>query len=399
MSRDRRRRRPRGGHAPVGQVGPQLRRVRRRRRAAARSPTPASQWHDIEFVAGADTMRNGYPGYVAGATFAPGARLEGRPRRVVLRRLRVGRHGARASPAPRSSPASATSRSWSAPTPRPKGFFAPTGGDRPDDPDWLRFRLLGATNPTYFALYARRRMEMFGATAGRLRPGEGQERRARARQPERAVPQGVHRRRGRWRRRWSPIRCGCSRSARRATARAAIVLTSMDFARRGTPPSPVRVAAISTVTPTYPQHDHRDARTSRPTPRPWSRRPSGRSATRSRTRAYEEAGLGPDDLDLAEVYDLSTALELDWYENIGLCKPEGEAEKLLHDGDTTIGGRIPVNPSGGLALLRRGRAGPGHRPGVRGARGSCAARPATARSRAPTSASPSTRACSATARR
>src|SRR5207244_8812968 len=66
--------------------------------------------------------------------------------------------------------------------------------------------------------------------------------------------------------------------------------------------------------------------------------------------AYEEAGIGPDDLDLAEVYDLSTALELDWYENIGLCKP-GEAERLLNDGDTTLGGRIPVNPSGGLACF------------------------------------------------
>jgi acetyl-CoA acetyltransferase len=66
--------------------------------------------------------------------------------------------------------------------------------------------------------------------------------------------------------------------------------------------------------------------------------------------AYEEAGLGPDDLDVAEVYDLSSALELDWYENIGLCK-EGEAERLLRDGDTTIGGRIPVNPSGGLSCF------------------------------------------------
>jgi hypothetical protein len=46
----------------------------------------------------------------------------------------------------------------------PKGFLAPNAGERGDDPDWLRFRLLGATNPTYFALYARRRMEMFGAT-------------------------------------------------------------------------------------------------------------------------------------------------------------------------------------------------------------------------------------------
>ena len=66
--------------------------------------------------------------------------------------------------------------------------------------------------------------------------------------------------------------------------------------------------------------------------------------------AYEEAGLGPEDLDVAEVYDLSTALELDWYEDIGLCK-QGEAERLLNDGDTTLGGRIPVNPSGGLACF------------------------------------------------
>ena len=66
--------------------------------------------------------------------------------------------------------------------------------------------------------------------------------------------------------------------------------------------------------------------------------------------AYQQAGIGPDDLDVAEVYDLSSALELDWYENIGLCRP-GEAEKLLHDGDTTIGGRIPVNPSGGLSCF------------------------------------------------
>src|SRR5205085_6259829 len=66
--------------------------------------------------------------------------------------------------------------------------------------------------------------------------------------------------------------------------------------------------------------------------------------------AYAQAGLGPEDLDVAEVYDLSSALELDWYENIGLCKA-GEAEKLVRDGDTALGGRIPVNPSGGLACF------------------------------------------------
>jgi acetyl-CoA acetyltransferase len=53
---------------------------------------------------------------------------------------------------------------------------------------------------------------------------------------------------------------------------------------------------------------------------------------------------------LAEVYDLSSALELDWYEDVGLCG-EGEAEKLLRDGATSLGGRVPVNPSGGLSCF------------------------------------------------
>ena len=45
----------------------------------------------------------------------------------------------------------------------PKGFLAPAKGYRPEDPDWVRF-YLGITNPTYFALYARRRMDLYGDT-------------------------------------------------------------------------------------------------------------------------------------------------------------------------------------------------------------------------------------------
>jgi acetyl-CoA acetyltransferase len=50
------------------------------------------------------------------------------------------------------------------------------------------------------------------------------------------------------------------------------------------------------------------------------------------------------------VYDLSSALELDWYEQLGFC-PVGSAEQLVRDGVTTIGGRLPVNPSGGLGAF------------------------------------------------
>ena len=76
----------------------------------------------------------------------------------------------------------------------PKGFLAPNAGERWDDPDWLRFRLLGMTNPAYFALYARRRMDLYGATPEDFAAGQGQERPARAGEPERPLPQGGQRR-------------------------------------------------------------------------------------------------------------------------------------------------------------------------------------------------------------
>jgi acetyl-CoA acetyltransferase len=67
-------------------------------------------------------------------------------------------------------------------------------------------------------------------------------------------------------------------------------------------------------------------------------------------KAYEEAGIGPEDVSLAEVYDLSTALELDWIEDLQLCE-RGQAAQLVRAGVTKIGGRLPVNTSGGLACF------------------------------------------------
>jgi len=63
--------------------------------------------------------------------------------------------------------------------------------------------------------------------------------------------------------------------------------------------------------------------------------------------AYEESGTGPEDLDVVECQDTDAARELLSYEELGLCKP-GEQAALLARGDTSMGGRLPVNPSGGL---------------------------------------------------
>jgi len=63
--------------------------------------------------------------------------------------------------------------------------------------------------------------------------------------------------------------------------------------------------------------------------------------------AYEMAGLGPDDVDLIELHDCFATAEIVHYENLGLCK-DGEAGRLIDSGATALGGKIPVNVSGGL---------------------------------------------------
>lgn len=64
-------------------------------------------------------------------------------------------------------------------------------------------------------------------------------------------------------------------------------------------------------------------------------------------RAYEAAGLGPDDVDVAEVHDATAMGEIIQIENLGFCA-YGEGGVVAERGNTRIGGRIPVNPSGGL---------------------------------------------------
>lgn len=68
---------------------------------------------------------------------------------------------------------------------------------------------------------------------------------------------------------------------------------------------------------------------------------------RASRAAFEQAGIGPDDLDVVEVHDATSAAELMCYEDIGLCE-RGESGRLIDEGATDLGGRIPVNTSGGL---------------------------------------------------
>ncbi|MFE2431225.1 lipid-transfer protein [Streptomyces sp. NPDC059373] len=302
-------------------------------------------WPDVQLVVGADTVRGGYPGYVAGATFARALGWQGARVASVYAACASGAQAVNTARAQLLAGMADVALVVGADA-APKGYFAPAGGERPDDPDWLRFRVLGAVNPAYFGLYARRRMAVHGdtvedfaqvkvknAAAGALNPNARYRKRVTA---EEVASSAVVA---------DPLRlldiCATSDGA------AALVLSTLDFARRHTGADPVRIRAVSTVTPRYPNTvlDLPDFATdSAVAVEP----PAVGFRASIAAAAYEEAGIGPEELDLAEVYDLSTALELEWYEDLGLC-PAGEGAKLLRDGATGLGGRIPVNVSGGLA--------------------------------------------------
>lgn len=121
-----------------------------------------------------------------------------------------------------------------------------------------------------------------------------------------------------------------------STGAAAAVITSRDWARGHDVQSPVTIRgmAMGTDTDSTFAGDARDL-------------VGAAMSTRVAHTAYERAGAGPQDAQLVELHDCFAPAEVIFGEAIGLC-PDGETEKFVADGDNTYGGRIVVNPSGGL---------------------------------------------------
>jgi acetyl-CoA acetyltransferase len=112
---------------------------------------------------------------------------------------------------------------------------------------------------------------------------------------------------------------------------AAAVVCSADIAAQFTSKRPIRIASCVLRSGVYRLPD--DERVD--------------SATVTANAAYEEAGIGPEDIGAIELHDAMAPAELMLYERLGLCAP-GEGPRLIDDGVTTLKGRQPVNPSGGL---------------------------------------------------
>jgi acetyl-CoA acetyltransferase len=303
-------------------------------------------WKDVQFVSGAATMRCGYPGYVAGATFAQALGWQGAEVNTSYAACASGSQALAAARTKILSGQADVCLVIGADT-TPKGFLAPAKGFRPEDPDWVRF-YLGITNPSYFALYARRRMDLYGDT-------EEDFSMVKVKNAEHGFTNPY----ARYKKKFSledvrnsamvadPLRlmniCATSDGG------AAMIVSSVEYAKKIGKGDAPRVAAISTVTPTFANSvvEMPDIATDSYA----AAMVEGQSFRASLPiKAYEEAGISPSDVDLAEVYDLSSALELDWMEDLQLCE-RGTAAQLVRSGDSKIGGRIPVNTSGGLACF------------------------------------------------
>lgn len=232
----------------------------------------------------------------------------------------------------------------------PKGFFSTPGKEntaRYDciDTDWTRWRMVGLTNPACWALDCKKRMEKYGTTEqtlaqakvaaskhGALNPN-ALYRKVYTEEDVLASPYVV-----------DPLRLLMICATRDGAA--AVILGSAEKARQlGT--KPVWVAGTAIGTSLYGDPTMRLGVCYVPTDAEVKAPPVSESASASK-QAYEMAGIGPDEIDFVELPDNSSWHYLQYLEILGFCGP-GEADRLLADGDTLIGGRIPTCPSGGLA--------------------------------------------------
>ena len=189
---------------------------------------------------------------------------------------------------------------------------------------------MGFTAPGLFALLARRHMEEFGTTREQLAMVTVKNRKFGALNPDSQLPNAVT---------LEEVlndRMICDpltlpQCCPRGDGAAAAVLMTKELAKRYTS-TPVYVAASVQVSGTYPDEESFTFFD---------------TDVRAAKAAYEMAGLGPEDMDLAEVHDCFSSAEIIHYEDLGFCE-KGEGGRFVEEGLSDIGGKIPVNTSGGL---------------------------------------------------
>jgi len=225
----------------------------------------------------------------------------------------------------------------------PKGFLPVVGGENPKDTDFLRWKMVGIPNPGYWALECRKRMERYGTTDhhlalakvacsrhGSINPGATYQK---VYTEEEVLS--------------SPMVCDPLRLYMICATRdgaAAVILCSADKARQYCA-KPVTLAGVGLGSALYGDPTIRIGLLSAPAEATAELLSESYTASRM---AYQQAGIGPEEVDFVELPDNSSWHYLQYLETLGFCGP-GEADQLLDSGQTMIGGKLPVCPSGGAS--------------------------------------------------
>jgi len=226
----------------------------------------------------------------------------------------------------------------------PEGFYlAVPGPQNLEDSDFIRWRIVGAVNPVHWALESRKRMDKYGTTEHTL-----------AMTKVLTSRPSVHNPYARYRKAFtvedvlaSPMVCDplhvleiCATS----DGASAVILSSLDIAKKKTS-EPITIAAATTANAQYgdgtvhigPIAYHAGEEIHGPS-----------EAYIAAQMAYEQSGIGPEDIDVVELPDNSAWHYLAYLESLGFAK-EGEADRLVEEEATASDGKIPCCPSGGFA--------------------------------------------------
>lgn len=225
----------------------------------------------------------------------------------------------------------------------PEGFLSAKSDNPRQDRDVLRWRMAGMPNPVYWALECRKRMARYGTTDEDL-----------ARVKVVLSQYGSKNPNARYKKTYTleevanslmvcdPLRllevCATSDGA------AAVILSAAPGAIQKAN-KPVRIAATTMGSAIYGDPTLRISALSAPAR---AEAPLLSESYSASQQAYKKAGIGPEDIDVLELPDNSSWHYLQYLETCGFCG-EGEAEKMLREGQTQIGGKLAVCPSGGFS--------------------------------------------------
>ena len=225
----------------------------------------------------------------------------------------------------------------------PEGFLTAKSDNPRQDRDVLRWRMVGMPNPTYWAIECRKRMQRYGTTEEDL-----------ARVKVLLSQYGAQNPNSRYKKVYTleevltskmvsdPLRlyeiCATSDGA------AAVILCAANKARRFKS-NPITVAASTVGSAIYGDPTLRISAISAPST---AEAPLLSESYSSSQQAYKMSGIGPEEIDLLELPDNSSWHYLQYLETCKFCG-DGEAERMVREGETQIGGRLAVCPSGGFS--------------------------------------------------